>query len=72
MCYMFNIKDRHNGNILLDNKGHMIHIDFGFIFSNSPGGINFESAPFKLTKEYVEVLGGPESEMFDYFKSLLV
>lgn len=72
LCYMFNIKDRHNGNILLDNKGHMIHIDFGFIFSNSPGGINFESAPFKLTKEYVEVLGGPESEMFDYFKSLLV
>jgi phosphatidylinositol kinase/protein kinase (PI-3 family) len=59
---------------LLDNKGHVVHIDFGFYLTNSPGGMTnftFESAPFKLTKEYVEVMGGPDGEMFDYFKSLL-
>ena len=44
------IFNRHNGNILLDNKGYIIHIDFGFIFSISPGGMNFENAPFKLTQ----------------------
>ena len=36
----------------------MIHIDFGFILSNSPGkNIGFETSPFKLTNEYVEVRG---------------
>ena len=49
------MKDRHNGNLLLDEEGHIIHIDFGFMLSNSPGGVNFESAPFKLTRELLEV-----------------
>ena len=52
--------------------GHLIHIDFGFMLSNSPGGVNFEAAPFKLTRELLEVLDsnaeGRASEMFDYFK----
>lgn len=38
----------------------------------SPGGINFESAPFKLTQEYVEIMDGKNSEKYKYFKSLIV
>jgi phosphatidylinositol kinase/protein kinase (PI-3 family) len=41
---------RHNGNILINKEGNIIHIDFGFIFCMNPGSINFEKAPFKLTK----------------------
>ncbi|KAF0682459.1 Aste57867_25411 [Aphanomyces stellatus] len=73
VCYVFQIKDRHNGNILVDADGHVIHIDFGFLFTNSPGGnIGFESAPFKLTDEFVELLDGPRSTLFRHFRSLCV
>jgi len=45
-----------------------MHIDFGFLISNSPGGNrNFEKAPFKLTEEMVEILGGPHSQYFDEY-----
>ncbi|QEU60227.1 Pik1 [Kluyveromyces lactis] len=70
ICYLLRIKDRHNGNIMIDNEGHVVHIDFGFMLSNSPGSVGFEAAPFKLTYEYVEVMGGSESETFKKFVEL--
>lgn len=72
VTWILALKDRHNGNILLDNQGHLIHIDFGFMLSNSPGYVGFESAPFKLTIEYIELLGGINSELFLEFKALLL
>ncbi|CAB3379442.1 Hypothetical predicted protein [Cloeon dipterum] len=72
VCYLLQVKDRHNGNILLDDKGHLIHIDFGFILSTSPRNLGFETSPFKLTQEFVDVMGGEESDMFRYFKLLIL
>jgi len=40
------------------------------MLSNSPGNIGFEAAPFKLPSEYIEVLGGIDSELFREFKRL--
>lgn len=71
ICYILNLKDRHNGNILLDSDGHIIHIDFGFFLTNSPGGINMESAPFKLTTEMIDLMGGYDGEMYNYFQVLV-
>ncbi|KAI0439273.1 phosphatidylinositol 3 [Xylaria telfairii] len=68
--YILQLKDRHNGNVLIDNEGHIIHIDFGFMLSNSPGSVGFEAAPFKLTQEYVDVLGGVGSTDFEDYKTL--
>jgi phosphatidylinositol 4-kinase len=62
VCYVMQIKDRHNANILLDRAGHIMHIDFGFVLGDTPkmGKVPLfsERAPFKLSTEFWEVLGG--------------
>ena len=45
-----------------------MHIDFGFVLGTSLGGFNIEKSNMKLTKEYVEILGGFESNLFKLFK----
>mmetsp|Transcript_14579 Transcript_14579/g.59196 ORF Transcript_14579/g.59196 Transcript_14579/m.59196 type:complete len:596 (-) Transcript_14579:2811-4598(-) len=71
VSYILQIKDRHNGNIMLDANGRLVHIDFGFLLSNSPGGnFEFEKAPFKLSNELLAVLGGPDSTNFKKFRKL--
>jgi len=67
----FIIYFRHDGNILLDREGRLIHIDYGFMLSNSPGSVKFETAPFKMTQEYIDVLGGVDSDAFDAFQVML-
>ena len=72
LSYLFLFKDRHNGNILLDTAGHVIHIDFGFVFGVAPGGsFSLEiSTPFKLTEEMIEVMDGLRSSLFSEFITL--
>jgi phosphatidylinositol 4-kinase B len=82
VSYFLQIKDRHNGNIMLNAEGHIIHIDFGFMLTNSPGAIKFENVPFKLTEEYLQVICARKSvqdaaeasrtEGYRYFQELFV
>lgn len=69
-------KDRHNGNMLIDKDGHLIHIDFGFIFGISPGGnLGFENAGFKLSHEMcqlIDPLGNRKSKEYKYFKKICI
>ncbi|GAB7357443.1 hypothetical protein MBLNU459_g8368t1 [Dothideomycetes sp. NU459] len=73
ISYLLQFKDRHNGNIMVDDAGHILHIDFGFIFDIAPGGVKFERAPFKLTSEMVAVMGGStQSQPYKWFEELCV
>jgi len=67
VSYLLQIKDRHDGNILLDFQGHIIHIDYGFLLSRT---VPFEKAPFKLSPELIEVMGGIESPVFKQYSRL--
>jgi phosphatidylinositol 4-kinase B len=70
VCYILQVRDRHNGNLLLDRKGHLIHIDFGFMLNNTPGNFSFESG-VKLTSEYLEIMGG-EKPFMESFSVLMI
>ena len=73
ISYLLQFKDRHNGNIMIDDAGHILHIDFGFCFDIAPGGVRFERAPFKLTSEMVAVMGGSTtSQSYRWFEELCV
>ena len=73
ISYILQIKDRHNGNILIDKYGHLIHIDFGFIFDISPAGnLKFEKPAFKLTKEMIKIMDGTDSEPYATFVDLCI
>jgi phosphatidylinositol 4-kinase len=72
ISYLLQFKDRHNGNIMIDEAGHILHIDFGFCFDIVPGGVKFERAPFKLTTEMVAVMGGTSAQAYQWFEELCI
>lgn len=73
VSYLLGLKDRHNGNIMIDVRGRLIFIDFGFAMGMAPGHeFSFERAPFKLTQDYIDVMGGTNSACFAEFKRLFL
>lgn len=73
ISFLLQFKDRHNGNIMIDDAGHILHIDFGFCFDIAPGGVKFERSPFKLTTEMVSVMGGStDHQAYKWFEELCV
>jgi Phosphatidylinositol 3- and 4-kinase len=75
-CFLLQAKDRHNGNIMIDADGHLVHIDFGFILGISPGGnLGFETAAFKLSHEMTQLLdpgGTRTSPQFRLFQEMCI
>lgn len=73
LTYLFQIKDRHNGNVLIDAHGHCLHIDFGYMLGESPGGdLRWEKAPFKLSGDFCDILDGVGSPLWHEFEELMI
>eukprot|EP00802_Teleaulax_amphioxeia_P015477 Tamp_15568.p1 GENE.Tamp_15568~~Tamp_15568.p1 ORF type:complete len:396 (+),score=69.70 Tamp_15568:50-1189(+) len=73
ICYMLKVKDRHDGNILLQRDGSVVHIDWGYMLGRSMNAVlEVERAPFKLTRDHVAVMGGEASANFVSYISLCV
>ncbi|PFH54176.1 hypothetical protein AMATHDRAFT_52986 [Amanita thiersii Skay4041] len=79
-CYVLQIKDRHNGNIMIDGEGHIVHVDFGFLFDIDMFlpydllylGVKFEPNSFKLNHEMIVLMGGRNSQGYQMFQNLTV
>ena len=70
VCYLLQIKDRCNGNTLLDDEGHIAHVEFELSFVFSPEkNSGFEKAPFKLATDFVSLMDGLDSRLFLKFRN---
>ena len=66
LCYILGVGDRHKENILINDKGEIINVDFSFILGKDPKHVNTE---MRITSEMLEMLGGKNSNNFIKFKS---
>ena len=69
VTFLLGIGDRHLENLMIDNKGRLFHIDFGYILGKDPKPY---PPPIKLCKEMVDCMGGKNSKKFEEFKQKCV
>ena len=69
VTYILGIGDRHLENLMIDNKGRLFHIDFGYILGKDPKPM---PPPIKLCKEMVECMGGKGSRRYEEFQQKCV
>ncbi len=51
-AYVLGIRDRHHDNILIDTKGALFHVDFGFMFGEKP---TIDTSRFAITRKLHQV-----------------
>lgn len=64
LAFTMGLGDRHLENILVTNRGHLAHVDFGYILGDDP---KWSATPMRITEDMVEAMGGENSPSFKSF-----
>ncbi len=71
--FVLGIGDRHNDNILITSRGHVLHIDFGKYLGDwqTVAGMKRDRVPFVLTSEMAFVINEGKSEQTVHFQEFV-
>ncbi|ATZ80816.1 phosphatidylinositol kinase [Bodo saltans virus] len=71
ITYLLGLGDRHLDNIMVNKRGQIFNIDYGYILDNPI--TNFLGAPsIKVTLDMIDFLGGQNSEYYKLFEDYLL
>lgn len=72
ISYIIGLGDRHLDNIMINKKGQIFHIDYGYIMDNPLTSSFFDIPEIKVTNDIIDFLGGIHSIYYEEFKSLFI
>lgn len=71
LSYILGLGDRHLDNIMINKKGQIFHIDYGYLMENPITNI-FGAPVIRVTSEMIDFLGGQNSVFYGQFKEYVI
>jgi hypothetical protein len=71
LSFILGLGDRHLDNIMINNKGQLFHIDYGYLMDNPMTSI-LTSPNIKVTTVMIDFLGGTESIYYHEFTEYII
>jgi Phosphatidylinositol 3- and 4-kinase/PH domain len=77
LCFLLGLQNQDDGNLMLDEQGHIFASDFSSAFGRIPNNrigpaMSSTDHPFKFPEEYIDLMGGSTSRSYETFAALLV
>jgi len=72
LSFILGLGDRHSSNIMISKKGHIIHIDYGYILENPLHSTIFNHPVIRISNEMIDFLGGVNGDAYQLFKKYII